>query len=92
MDSGERFKDRKWTEEECLERLFMPTKQETHVAERLGKRGVPVDLDATASIRRGRIRIAIRDYDLDNEVCLTNRAGEPMTYREVFFAMYCEAL
>lgn len=80
------------TEADCLERLFTPTKQEAYVAERMRERNVPIDLDATASIRRERIRLTIRDYGLDDEECLTNRAGEPMTYREVFFAMYCEAL
>lgn len=89
---SERFQDRKWTEEECLERLFTPTKQESYVAERMKERDVPIDLDATTSIRRERIRIAIRDYDLSEEVCLTNRAGEPMTYAEVFSAMYGAAL
>ncbi len=90
--SEDTFRGRQWTEAECLERLFRPTKQEAYVAERLKERNVPIDLDATESIRKGRIRIAICDYELQAEVCLTNRAGEPMTYREVFFSMYCEAL
>lgn len=50
--------------------------------------GATVDLDATASIRRERIRIAICDYGLRDQVCLTNRAGEQMTYGQVFREMY----
>lgn len=80
------------TEAECLERMFRPTKQETYVAKRLTARKVPVDLDATTSIRKGRIRIAICDYELQTEVCLTNRSGDPMTYAEVFREMYGERL
>src|SRR5688572_15510387 len=90
LNSEERFRDRKWTEDECLQRLFTANKQEAYVAERLKVRNVPIDLDATASIRKGRIRIAICDHELQREVCLTNRAGEPMTYAEVYAAMYGE--
>jgi len=81
------------TEAECLEKLFMPTKQEAYVAEQLKKEhNLTVDLDATASIRKGRIRIAICDSALQREMCLTNRAGEPMTYADVFWTMYGEAV
>ena len=86
--SGDRYQDRKWTEEECLERLFTPTKQEAYVAERLKKdHGLTVDLNATASIRKGRIRIAIADYELQEQVCFTKK-GKPMTYSQAFIAMY----
>jgi hypothetical protein len=81
------------TEAECLERLFTPTKQEAYVSKRLKEdHGATVDLDATSSVRRDRIRLAICDYELHDQVCLTNRAGEQMTYGEVFNEMYGEPL
>ena len=91
--SGDRYQDRKWTEEECLERLFTPTRQEAYVAERLKKdHGLTVDLNATASIRKGRIRSAIQDSELQNEVCVSKRSGKQMTYSETYLAMYGEPL
>lgn len=73
--------------------MFRPTKQEAYVWKRLKQdHGATVDLDATASIRRERIRIAICDYGLRDQVCLMNRAGEQMTYGETYHAMYGEQL